>query len=169
MRTCLCPVVILFLVILSVECNSLPTNITGFYYSPTPIGVDGGSIRVNSYNSYFKDIHIRDLKLLQGNVNTIRISSLGTSSKNSGFLDDAFKYNISVIAGFGLGSYGFNSPKKLQKQLANLRTDFRKFILSHKAYPAITMWCIGDVNDDVFTIGTSLQEYYMFIMLIMDI
>jgi hypothetical protein len=136
---------------------SCDAAITGFYYSPTPIGVDGG--KTNSYEAYFKQIHTRDMDILAGMVNTIRISSLGSTTRTHDFLHIVEQRNLSVLAGFGLNPYQLNSPKKLQQQLANLRTDFKKFILAHKDHSAIHMWCIGDVEDYVFTVGTSLQQY----------
>lgn len=148
---------IIFFILHVSPCNPSPIN--GFYYSPSPIGVDGGSSGINVYDDYFTQLHTRDMQVLSGMVNTIRISSLGTSSKNHGFLDNANKHNISVMAGFGLASYVFNSPKQLQKQLTKLRTDFKKFITTHKEHPAISVWCIGDVDDFVFSVGTSLQQY----------
>ena len=131
----------------------------GFYYNPTPIGVNGDSASINSYDPYFTQIHSRDMGILKGMVNYIRISTLGTSSRSHPFLNIAMNHNISVIAGFGLNPYMLNSPQQLQLQLNALRTDFRKFIQTHRGHPAITMWCIGDVEDYVFTVGTSLEQY----------
>lgn len=139
-----------------VVCNAA---INGFYYSPSPIGVNGGSTQINSYDPYFTQIHTRDMAILKGMVNYIRISSLGSSSANHDFLDIVHQHNISVIAGFGLNPYTLNSPKQLQLQLESLRSDFKKFIKTHKVHPAIKMWCIGDVEDYVFNVGTSLQQY----------
>jgi hypothetical protein len=146
---------ILFLLQL-VACNAV---INGFYYSAAPIGVDGASTKINSYDPYFTQIHSRDMGILKGRINYIRISSLGDTPANYPFLDIVMQHNISVIAGFGLYPYTLNSPKQLQLQLESLRSDFRKFIRTHKNHRAITMWCIGDVEDYVFTVGTSLEQY----------
>lgn len=149
-----------FVLLQLVVCNAA---ISGFYYSPTPIGVDGGSADINSYDSYFTQIHTRDMGILRDMVTHIRISSLGTSPKNHKFLQIVHDHNISVIAGFGLNPYmANNSPRQLQLQLESLRSDFKKFIHNHKSQPAIRMWCIGDVEDYVFNIGTSLQQYPSF-------
>jgi hypothetical protein len=68
-------------------------------------------------------------------------------------------HNLSVIASFGLQPYTFNRPSDLQQQLNDLHTDFTKFINSHKKHPAISMWCLGDVEDYVFKVETDIAEY----------
>lgn len=134
-------------------------DIYGFYYSSAPIGVTGGGQKTNVYDPYFKQIHHRDMNILQGAVNTIRISSLGTSTSTTNFLDIVYAANISVIAGFGLQPYVFNKPSELQQQLDQLHTDFTKFVQHHMSHPAISMWSLGDVGDYLFTPETSVSEY----------
>ncbi len=131
----------------------------GYYYSPAPIGVNGGgSLHTSIYGPYFSQIHERDMKVLQTTADTIRISSLGTSSDTLSFLDTAYKYNISVLAGFGLSKYVFDRPDEMQNELLQLRNDFTKFIVNHQ-HPAIKLWCLGDVGDNLFTVDTSLAQY----------
>ncbi len=147
-----------------VSYHRLNSSISGFYYSPTHIGVDGND-GLNAYVPYFTQIHQRDLQVIRSMGNTIRISSLGTKDNNNHFLDLARQHNLSVIASFGLQLYvELNKPQNLQQQLARMRTDFEKFISEHKQNEAIVMWCLGDVEDFVFSIDTSVEQYLYFIL-----
>ena len=121
----------------------------GVCYSPVPVGEDPGYAK--PYGDYFTNEYAplfeRDLQLMaEMGANAVRVYTLSTSLRHVAFLEAALARNISVIAGFDMGT-ARESPIGSARGLAYAQQRLQRKVralASHASGRAIVAWLVGN-------------------------